>query len=109
LISGKGEALKVNDSITVHYTGWVWSESIGDPFDTSWVAREEQGQVSPATFTLNDSNVIVGFVKALEGVAVGSQVIAILPPDIAYGEQGQGSIPPNATLIFVIDVLGINK
>ncbi len=109
LISGKGEAVKVNDSITVHYTGWVWSESIGDPFDTSWVAREAQGQVSPATFTLNNDNLIPGFVKALEGIAVGSQVIAVMPPSDAYGEAGQGSIPPNATLIFVIDVLGINK
>ncbi len=109
LIEGKGELVKNGDSITVHYTGWVWSDSIGDPFDSSWVARDAQTPMSPATFTLSTDNLIPGFVKALEGVAVGSQVIAVMPPSDAYGENGQGSIPANSTLIFVIDVLGINK
>jgi peptidylprolyl isomerase len=109
LITGRGEVVKVKDSITVHYVGWVWSDSIGDPFDSSWLARDAQTPVSPATFTLSTDNLIPGFVKALEGVTVGSQVIAVMPPSDAYGESGQGSIPPNATLIFVIDVLGINK
>lgn len=109
LISGRGEKVKVGDSITVHYTGWVWSETIGDPFDSSWIQRDAQTPVSPATFTLNTANLIPGFVKALEGVRVGSQVIASMPPADAYGANGQGSIPANATLIFVIDVLGINK
>jgi FKBP-type peptidyl-prolyl cis-trans isomerase len=109
LISGKGEAIKIGDSITVHYTGWVWSDDIGDPFDSSWNQRDAQTPVTPATFTLAEANLISGFVKALEGITVGSQVIAVMPPDVAYGAAGQGSIPGNATLIFVIDVLGINK
>ncbi len=109
LITGRGEVVKVGDSITVHYVGWVWSESIGDPFDSSWLARDAQNPASPATFTLSTDGLIPGFVKALEGVTVGSQVVAVMPPSDAYGESGQGSIPPNATLIFVIDVLGINK
>jgi len=109
LISGKGELVKIGDSITVHYTGWVWSDAMGDPFDSSWVQRDPQSPVSPATFTLADENLISGFVKALDGIAVGSQVIAVMPPGDAYGAAGQGSIPANATLVFVIDVLGINK
>lgn len=109
LITGRGEVLKVGDSITVHYVGWVWSESIGDPFDSSWLARDAQNPASPATFTLSTDGLIPGFVKALEGATVGSQVVAVMPPSDAYGATGQGSIPPNATLIFVIDVLGINK
>jgi peptidylprolyl isomerase len=109
LITGRGEVLKVGDSITVHYVGWVWSESIGDPFDSSWLARDAQNPASPATFTLSTDGLIPGFVKALEGVTVGSQVVAVMPPSDAYGETGQGSIPPNATLIFVIDILGTNK
>lgn len=109
LITGKGEKVKVGDSITVHYTGWVWSDTMGEPFDSSWVQRDAQTPISPATFTLNEANLIKGFVLALEGVTVGSQVIASMPPGDAYGASGQGSIPPNATLIFVIDVLGINK
>ena len=109
LITGRGEVLKAGDSITVHYVGWVWSESIGDPFDSSWLARDAQNPASPATFTLSTDGLIPGFVKALEGVTVGSQVVAVMPPSDAYGESGQGSIPANATLIFVIDVLGTNK
>lgn len=109
LITGQGEAIKIGDSITVHYTGWVWTDDIGDPFDSSWTQRDAQTPVTPATFTLAEANLISGFVKALEGITVGSQVIAVMPPDVAYGEAGQGSIPGNATLIFVIDVLGINK
>jgi peptidylprolyl isomerase len=109
LITGKGDIVKIGDSITVHYTGWVWSETIGDPFDSSWVQRDAQNPVTPATFTLNEENLIKGFVKALDGIAVGSQVIAVMPPGDAYGEGGQGAIPANSTLIFVIDVLGINK
>jgi len=109
LISGKGEVVKIGDSITVHYAGWIWSDDMGDPFDSSWVQRDPQTPVSPATFTLDEINLIPGFVKALDGIAVGSQVIAVMPPSDAYGEAGQGSIPANATLIFVIDVLGINK
>jgi peptidylprolyl isomerase len=109
LITGKGDAIKIGDSITLHYTGWVWTEDIGDPFDSSWLQSDAQTPASPATFTLAEANLISGFVKALEGITVGSQVIAIMPPDVAYGEAGQGPIPGNATLIFVIDVLGINK
>jgi peptidylprolyl isomerase len=109
LTSGRGEKVAVGDSITVHYVGWVWADKIGDPFDSSWTQRDPQTPATPATFTLNNENLIPGFVKALDGVAVGSQVIAVMPPSDAYGENGQGSIPANSTLIFVIDILGINK
>jgi peptidylprolyl isomerase len=115
LISGKGDVIKIGDSVTLHYTGWVWTEDIGDPFDSSWLPRDAQTPASPATFTIKartpqEEGLIDGFVSALEGIAVGSQVLAILPPEVAYGALGNGSsIPGNATLIFVIDVLGINK
>jgi len=109
LITGKGEAIKKGDSVTLHYVGWVWSDTIGDPFDSSWVSKGVQIPVSPATLTIGEGSVIPGFVKALEGITVGSQVIAVIPPAEGYGAQGQGSIPPNSTLIFVVDVLGINK
>lgn len=109
LITGKGEKVKIGDSITVHYTGWVWSDAIGEPFDSSWIQRDPQTPVSPATFTLTESSLIKGFVLALDGATVGSQVIASMPPADAYGENEQGAIPANSTLIFVIDVLGINK
>jgi peptidylprolyl isomerase len=72
-------------------------------FDSSW----ENGQA--AKFVVNESNVVPGFVKTLVGTKVGSQVIAIIPAELAYGATGNGSVPPDATLVFVVDVLGIVK
>jgi peptidylprolyl isomerase len=103
LIQGKGETVKAGDSVTVQYVGWIWGENFGSPFDSSWT----NGQ--PATFTLTNTSVIPGFVKALDGATVGSQVIASLTPEDGYGASGNGTIPGNSTLVFVIDVLGINK
>lgn len=109
LITGKGDTVKAGDSVTVHYVGWVWTEDIADPFDSSWLPRDAQTPASPATFTLTEEFLKVGFIKALDGITVGSQVIASIPAEFMYGAEGAGSIPPNATVIFVIDVLGINK
>lgn len=102
VIEGKGETVKLGDSVTVHYSGWMWLDKLGGTFESSWDSR-------PATFTLLKGQLITGFVKALDGVKVGSQVIAVLPPNDAYGESGNGSIPPNTTLLFVIDVLGVSN
>lgn len=103
LIQGKGETVKAGDSVTVHYTGWIWGSTFEAPFDSSW------NNGTPATFNVSTSGLISGFVKALEGATVGSQIIASLPPADGYGPEGNGTIPGNSTLVFVIDVLGINK
>jgi len=107
LIKGAGEVVKTGDSITVHYVGWVWGSEIGAAFDSSW----DSGN-GPATFTLKsgDGGLIPGFVKALDGETVGSQVIASMPAADGYGADGNGgSIPGGATLLFVVDILGVNK
>ena len=85
--------------VNVHYSGWTWD---GNQFDSSW----ERGR--PAEFTVSPQSLIQGFVQALEGVTVGSQVIAIIPPELGYGDTGTGSIPGGATLVFVVDVLSID-
>ena len=97
LIEGTGEPIEIGDQVVVHYAGWTWE---GEQFDNSW------DRISPASFTVSSNSLIEGFVQALEGVKVGSQVIAVIPPDLGYGDSAQGSIPPGSTLIFVIDVLG---
>lgn len=97
LVEGGGEPIAVGDSVVLHYTGWTWA---GEQFDSSWERN------SPATFPVTYDGLIDGFVMALDGVSVGSQVIAVIPPDLGYGDSAQGSIPPGSTLIFVIDVLG---
>ena len=103
LIQGKGETVKAGDSVTVHYTGWVWGADFGSPFDSSW------NNGKPVTFNLTTDGLISGFVKALDGATVGSQIIASMPPAEGYGDQASGTIPANSTLVFVIDILGINK
>ena len=99
LIEGNGEAIAIGDAVTVHYSGWTWD---GNQFDSSW-ERDR-----PAEFTISQQGLIEGFVRALEGVTVGSQVIAVIPPELGYGEAGTGSIPGGSTLVFVIDVLSID-
>jgi peptidylprolyl isomerase len=103
LIQGKGETVKMGDSVIVHYSGWIWGANFGSPFDSSWNAGK------PATFDLATGGLISGFIKALDGATVGSQIIASIPPADGYGESGNGTIPGNSTLVFVIDVLGINN
>jgi peptidylprolyl isomerase len=100
LIKGDGETVNIGDNIVVHYSGFVWG---GESFDSSWDRNQ------PAEFQLAESNLIKGFVKALDGQTVGSQVIAIIPPAEGYGDAQQQSIPANSTLIFVIDILGTKK
>ncbi|MEY3586806.1 MAG: hypothetical protein RJB32_102 [Actinomycetota bacterium] len=97
LTEGAGEAIAIGDTVVVHYSGWTWQ---GEQFDSSWTSK------APASFTVSSDNLIEGFVQALEGVKVGSQVVAVIPPELGYGDAAQGSIPAGSTLIFVIDVLG---
>lgn len=98
LIKGTGPVVGSTDIVTVQYAGWLWD---GTPFDSSWMRGE------PAQFSLEQ--VVPGFTKAIAGQTVGSQVIAILPPADGYGEQGAGTIPPNSTLIFVVDILAASN
>lgn len=95
---GEGPAVTADDSIRIHYTGVTWAERT--VFDSTW----DKG--ASAAVTLD--GVVPGFAQALEGATVGSQLLVVIPPDLGYGEEGTGSIPGNATLVFVIDVLGID-
>lgn len=97
LIEGGGAPIEIGDTVVLHYSGWTWG---GEQFDSSWKSG------SPATFPITNDGLIEGFVMGLEGVTVGSQVIAVIPPELGYGENAQGAIPAGSTLIFVIDVLG---
>ncbi len=89
--------MEIGDNVVLHYTGWTWD---GEQFDSSW---ERQ---SPATFPITPDGLIEGFVMALDQATVGSRVIAVIPPELGYGDSEQGSIPAGSTLIVVIDVLG---
>lgn len=99
LIKGSGPKVGAGASVTVHYTGVLWSD--GTVFDSSWTRG------TPATFSLD--GVVPGFAQAIEGQTVGSQILAVIPPELAYGDQDNGTIPPGSTLVFVIDILGSTK
>ncbi|PVZ94612.1 peptidylprolyl isomerase [Amnibacterium flavum] len=100
LIDGDGdETVAEGDSVLVQYTGVLWDG--GTVFDSSW----ENG--APVTLAADEDSVIPGFAKAIIGKKVGSQVVAVLPPDEGYGDTEQGTIPAGSTLVFVIDILAI--
>ncbi|WP_109209392.1 MULTISPECIES: FKBP-type peptidyl-prolyl cis-trans isomerase [Microbacterium] len=97
LKKGTGEEVTGEQPVRVHYTGVVWGEN--EPFDTTWDSQ-------PAPLTLDA--VVPGFAEALAGQTVGSQILAVIPPDQGYGDEAQGSIPAGSTLVFVIDILGVD-
>ncbi len=98
LKKGDGVVVKQGATVTVHYTGVTWADNA--VFDSSW------SKGAPISFSL--TGVVPGFAQAIEGQTVGSQVIAIIPPELGYGDQASGAIPAGSTLVFVIDILGTN-
>ena len=96
LIIGDGPAVESGRTIVAQYTGWLWD---GTTFDSSW----ENG--APMTTPIGVGRLIAGWDQGLVGQTIGSQVLLVVPPDLGYGDAGSGSIPPGATLIFVIDLL----
>ncbi|WP_084125595.1 FKBP-type peptidyl-prolyl cis-trans isomerase [Demequina sp. NBRC 110054] len=96
LIQGDGDEVEEGQTLTVQYTGWLWD---GTQFDSSW----DRGYAS--SFTLSASSLIQGWVDGLTGVQVGSQIMLIIPPDLAYGDEESDTIPADSTLVFVIDIL----
>ena len=99
LKEGAGEVTKVNDKITVHYTGWLED---GAKFDSS----VDRGQ--PFVFTLGIGQVIQGWDNGMLGAKIGEKRKLTIPPSLAYGETGMNPIiPPNATLIFEVEIINI--
>lgn len=99
LALGEGDAAKSGDQVTVHYTGWLTD---GRKFDSSHDRRD------PFSFALGRGNVIAGWDEGVAGMKIGGKRKLTIPPQLGYGARGAGGvIPPNATLVFEVELLGV--
>ena len=96
--AGAGVVAKEGSHVTVHYTGWL---TTGKKFDSSVDAHQ------PFDFTIAQGDVIKGWDEGVAGMKVGGKRQLRIPPELGYGASGSGPIPPNATLIFDIQLLAV--
>ena len=101
LVIGKGAAAAAGQSVTVHYTGWLTD---GRKFDSS------KDRDDPFVFPLGAGHVIRGWDEGVQGMMVGGSRKLTIPSELGYGARGAGGvIPPNATLVFEVELLGIDR
>jgi hypothetical protein len=97
---GQGDAAPKGATITAHYTGRFVD---GKKFDSSHDRNE------PITFPLQPGGVIRGWVEGIPGMKVGGRRKLVIPPELAYGKEGYGAIPPNSTLVFDVELISFEK
>lgn len=99
LATGEGAEATAGCAVTVHYTGWLTD---GKKFDSS------KDRDDPFVFPLGDGRVIRGWDEGVQGMKIGGKRKLTIPPELGYGARGAGGvIPPNATLVFEVDLLAI--
>jgi len=103
---GAGHEAVAGRNVTVHYTGWLYDprrdDKRGPKFDSS------RDRNDPFTFRLGAGEVISGWDEGVAGMKVGGKRTLTIPPDMGYGRQGSGGvIPPNATLLFDVELLDV--
>ena len=104
IVVGSGTEVASGRRATVHYTLWLY-----DPAQPEGKGRQLQTSVggAPFAFTVGARQVIAGWDQGVPGMRVGGRRRLVLPPELAYGSTGSGPIPPNATLVFDVELLTV--
>jgi FKBP-type peptidyl-prolyl cis-trans isomerase FkpA len=103
---GSGDEAVAGKSVQVHYTGWLFDDSAADKHGAKFDSSRDRGE--PFMFPLGAGRVIQGWDQGVAGMKVGGRRTLIIPPELGYGSRGAGGvIPPNATLVFDVELLGV--
>jgi FKBP-type peptidyl-prolyl cis-trans isomerase FkpA len=106
VVAGSGEEATAGKTVSVHYTGWLYDEAAPDHKGQKFDSSRDRGEAFD--FPLGAGRVIKGWDQGVAGMKVGGQRTLIIPPDLGYGARGAGGvIPPNATLVFDVELLGV--
>ena len=103
---GEGAEAIAGQTVTVHYTGWLFDEAAADSKGRKFDSSRDRND--PFQFRLGAGMVIAGWDQGVAGMKIGGQRTLIIPPELGYGARGAGGvIPPNATLVFDVELLGV--
>ena len=103
---GTGTAAAAGQQVTVHYTGWLYDTGAADHHGGKFDSSRDRNE--PFAFRLGAREVIPGWDQGVAGMKVGGSRTLVIPPALAYGERGAGGvIPPNATLVFDVELLDV--
>ena len=103
---GTGVEAIAGHDVSVHYTGWLYDEAAPDHHGKKFDSSRDRGD--PFTFPLGGGRVIKGWDQGVAGMKIGGQRTLIIPSEMGYGSRGAGgAIPPNATLVFDVELLGV--
>lgn len=105
---GTGEEAKDGMTVLVHYTGWLYDDSVKDKRGKKFDSSHDRDE--PFSFMLGQGNVIAGWDQGVVGMHVGGKRILLIPAALGYGAKGAGDdIPPNASLVFEVELLKVGN
>jgi len=105
-VAGAGDTARAGQNVSVHYTGWLHDPARPDGRGAKFDSSKDRGQ--PFRFALGAGQVIGGWDEGVQGMQIGGTRVLLIPPQLGYGARGAGGvIPPNATLVFEVDLLAV--
>ncbi len=105
-VEGSGATAAAGQRVRVHYTGWLHDPAADGQRGRKFDSSKDRGQ--PFVFGLGQGQVIRGWDEGVQGMKVGGTRVLTIPPELGYGARGAGGvIPPNATLVFEVELLGV--